>query len=827
MPKSKNNPHQSSFFRREIPQMPDGYYSSGPNPNLRRFVEEHAKPYDPATDDYHVPPFDKPITTTKATAIYNMHTYWSKKPHDAIREYIKHYTNPGDLVLDPFCGSGGTALAAMIDGRAAIAIDLSPAATFITRYYTDPIDEYEADLALAAVLEKIKPIRNNLYHTICPKCNGKAEIKYAVHSEVFQCLKCLESSPLSSWKPGRIRRFRGKDVPILLCPNCDEEINTQTFPRKGSKLVEVCLECQEGCKPKLSYRNLDNGTLSETDANSYKRNAGRELPNDYFDKKHYFRRIIEPRLEKNIAKAGAIGGPSSLYTPRNITSLLALRDGIDTISAREPVKAFLRGVLNSISLISSRMCDADNTQISKGTYYIPHIYKELNVFQSFERRYKVGLIGKLEIAESIENPQCLISTQDSEDIKVFPENSIDYIFTDPPYGGTIQYAALNAVWEYILGFEPGWQKNEVVVSEHRNITQQDWQNKLKAIMAECYKLLKPGRWATICFHGSEVLWADFQDLMAEVGFLTDRTDNVLSIEASQKSYNQQTAEKVYKKDLVINYRKPRTDEFTISTILTSNEDTATFTEKVRLILVGALDTHPGSTSDRLYDELVSRMVRRGEFERHNFDELLRSVAEEVNDRWYLLETAGLVDETESKKETAAAKRLEGYMQKFLSEQRDAMGVHYSDLFEQYLPIKDKPRRLLQDWLPEFFYKTPDGTWRPPTNEEERQQKAALRSSGALRRIKRFANALIDGVPPADRDKPENAVTLADWIRQCRRAGLFELGRALYEKGGLRFEELNEEMRLLVEEDYQISVGRSEKQVTKRKAKGQQLSLMEE
>ena len=78
--------------------MTEGYYASGPNPNLRRFVEEHATPYDPETDDYNLPPFDQPITTTKATAIYNMHTYWSKKPHTAITQYIKHYTKPGDLI---------------------------------------------------------------------------------------------------------------------------------------------------------------------------------------------------------------------------------------------------------------------------------------------------------------------------------------------------------------------------------------------------------------------------------------------------------------------------------------------------------------------------------------------------------------------------------------------------------------------------------------------------------------------------------------------------------------------------------------------------------
>jgi hypothetical protein len=193
------------------------------------------------------------------------------------------------------------------------------------------------------------------------------------------------------------------------------------------------------------------------------------------------------------------------------------------------------------------------------------------------------------------------------------------------------------------------------------------------------------------------------------------------------------------------------------------------------------------------------------------------VAEEVNGRWYLLATAGQVDEAESAKEAAAARKLEEYMLKgekhlppssFLpSPFSREDGVHYSDLFEQYLPIKDKPRRLLQDWLPEFFYKTADGAWRPPANEEERQQKAALRSSGALRRIKRFANALLDGVPPAERDKPESPATLADWVRQCRRAGLYEIGRALYEKSGVRFDGLDEVSLLELEEDYQVCARR--------------------
>jgi hypothetical protein len=276
---------------------------------------------------------------------------------------------------------------------------------------------------------------------------------------------------------------------------------------------------------------------------------------------------------------------------------------------------------------------------------------------------------------------------------------------------------------------------------------------------------------------------------------------------------------------VINFRKPRPGEIAELLILSGEEDTVSFTQKAQAILTLALEAHPGQTSDRLYDELVSRMVRKGTFERHNFDELLRSVAEEANGRWYLLATAGQVDEAEGKKESTAAARLETFMRAALQAPGGAEGVHYSDLFEQYLPIADKPRRRLHDWLPEFFFKTSEGTWRLPKDEEERQQKIGLRSSGALRQIKRFANALSEGLPPGEHDKPANPATLTDWIYQCRRSGLYDLGRILYEKGGLRFDGLGEELQLQVEEDYQLCVKRGAKKAEGKKKKGlRQLSL---
>ena len=241
--------------------MPEGYYSSGPNPNLRRFVEEHATPYDPETDKYKVKPFDQPITTTKATAIYNMHTYWSKKPHDAIRQYIRHYTKPGDLVLDPFCGSGGTALAALMEGRAAIAIDLSPAATFITKNYCTPVDPNELQAAFEELKRKVEPEMRWLYETRCDRCDGRATTTYTVYSYVFQCPRCLEKVPLFDCVETEGTTAAGKPKKINACPYCYERGITEEISTRSQRFdpvpVLVGYLCDEGCKPQRAERRYN------------------------------------------------------------------------------------------------------------------------------------------------------------------------------------------------------------------------------------------------------------------------------------------------------------------------------------------------------------------------------------------------------------------------------------------------------------------------------------------------------------------------------------------------------------------------------------------
>ena len=145
------------------------YYTACPNPFLEDFVNQYGRPYDP-TEGYKREPFAADVSEGKNDPIYNAHSYHTKVPHKAIMRYILHYTEPGDLVFDGFCGTGMTGVAAQMCGdkatveslgyevkrngtildeegnpfsklgaRKAILNDLSPAATFIA-YILLPIE---------------------------------------------------------------------------------------------------------------------------------------------------------------------------------------------------------------------------------------------------------------------------------------------------------------------------------------------------------------------------------------------------------------------------------------------------------------------------------------------------------------------------------------------------------------------------------------------------------------------------------------------------------------------------------------------------------------
>lgn len=804
--------------KRPVPQMPEGYYSGDkPNPHLWEFVEKNMTPYDPEHDDYQVEPFNEAITTTKATAIYNMHTYWSKKPHDAIRQYIRHYTKPGDIVLDPFCGSGGTALAALMEGRKAIAIDRSPAATFITKNYCTPVDVAELQAAFEELKKKVKPEIDWLYETKCDRCGGKATTAYTVYSQRFRCPRCLETIALFDCPEVEGRTLKGMPKKIRVCPHCQKGGHQEQIKSTGEHLgavpVLVSYICENGCKPVRDERRHDDADpkkreyFERYDLGKIREIEGKEIPHWY--PKNRMMNAPEDRECWGVKwRAGTSNFRTvdELFTKRNLWALAAIKNCIIQLNEDRNLKDSLLFSLQGILLINSRMCRAETTQTQNGTYYIPSIFKELVSIKSVST--KVRTISDAQAELNLNSTDFFISTETAQALKL-SANSVDYIFTDPPYAGNIQYGELNFIWEAWLGFDTHWHDEEIIINEIRGKNETDWANDMRRAMSECFRVLKPGRTISLCYHDTdEGTWSLIQDIMAEAGFVPEKSDFALFIDTGQKSYNQLTADKVNKRDLVINFRKPKPGE-TGGPIITELDDFGSFQDKVVIIITDFLAAHPGSTKDHVYDEVVSRMVRKGQMMSQQFDALLNDVSEPIQlegermARWYLKEQASAQEEAETRKEDEAAAIISRRISELLAKNPEAEGIHYSDIFEHYIyAVQDKPRRALAEWLPDYYYKNLDGTWRLPADEDEAHLKQEGRAAGLSRSIKRYLSYLEQNIPVPEKERPSDA-TLADWIRHAKRSGQYNEGKLLYEKGGLRLDRLSEEGQVNVDEDYMV------------------------
>lgn len=826
-----NRPGLKKTEKHEITKMPEGYYSGDkPNPNLKKFVESHLRehPYNPLKDDYNVPPFDKPIETSKATAIYNIHTYWSKKPHDAVQQYIRHYTKPGDIVLDPFCGSGGTALAALMDGRTTIAIDRSPAATFITKNYCTAPDTRQLTIAFEELKNKVKSEMDWLYETRCDRCGGKAKIAYTVYSQIFQCPRCMTKVPLFDCVEIEGETAAGKPKKIAVCPHCyqnghEEEISVRS-KRYGSIPVSVCYICENGCKPIRDNRvhNDKNPKKREFfekyDLAKIKEIDSAQIP--YWYPKNSMMNVNDPKEGWGLLWRpyhGEIRSVNDFFTKRNLRAISLYLSTIESMECSSDIKDILKsaltGVLYGLSKMNRYRPDVSfPLNNSANTLYVPSIGTEEEPFHHIENKFKKIVNGINEIQRESQYPyrNILISTEDARHLKEIPNNSIDYVFTDPPYGYRIQYGEMNFIWESWLKLNSTWHNDEIIINETRHLSQFDWANNLKLSLLEIFRVLKPGHWLSLCFHDSDTqIWQLLQDITLEVGFIPSTG---FAIDTDYHTHKQHVSVDITKRDLVINFRKPRMGEISSALTITGDEDATTFSHKVTTIIRDYLTIHPGITKDRIYDDVVSRMVRAGQMEAYNFEELLRRVAEPVTPegitgngfRWYLKETElNAIDTAETNKEDAAAEIVSTFITTFLQKNPEQEGVHYSDIFEHFIyAVKDKPRRPLAEWLLDYFYKTGEGTYRLPSTDAERQVKKEGRAKGIARKIKHYIVHLEQNIPLPANIRPNDA-TIAEWIHHCRRAGMYEQGKILYEKGGIRLDALSDEQQSSVEEDYDV------------------------
>ena len=188
-----------------------------------------------------------------------------------------------------------------------------------------------------------------------------------------------------------------------------------------------------------------------------------------------------------------------------------------------------------------------------GTLYIPSLIKDINICKSLSEYANKTSKAKTLLAQF---PQSgIVSTQSATDLHNIPNNSCDYIFTDPPFGSNLMYSELNFIWEAWLRVFTN-SSSEAIVNHTQGKQLLEYQNLMTKSFTEFYRILKPNRWMTVEFHNSKnSVWNSIQTALQRSGFVVA---DVRTIDKKQVSFNQgKGASQAIKQDLVISCYKPK------------------------------------------------------------------------------------------------------------------------------------------------------------------------------------------------------------------------------------------------------------------------------
>ena len=208
-------------------------------------------------------PIDHAVVALPHTPVYKMHRYFARRPWSVFHELIKHYSNPGSIVLDPFCGGGVTVAEGLSLGRKVVGVDFNPLATFVTVAEVVDINLEQLREAFGNMGADLKEKVESLYVTTCPKCKHKVPADWFEWSNLVECTRCKKAVQLSkAARVGKGEKIAGVSAGEFRCyhKGCGAEFRPAQCSRLGEVLVAVHCRCSQ-CGETSEFEPADSDSV--------------------------------------------------------------------------------------------------------------------------------------------------------------------------------------------------------------------------------------------------------------------------------------------------------------------------------------------------------------------------------------------------------------------------------------------------------------------------------------------------------------------------------------------------------------------------------------
>lgn len=492
------------------------------------------------------------LRVPRTDRIYNCHAYLTKVPVAAIRPFIDAFTEPDERIADFFAGSGMTGIAAAMAGRRAVLSDISALGRHIARGYLAEVPPDRFRAAARRVVQEARSAIGDLYTTRRVTDGNTVEMSRTVWSFTYRCPRC--TAPMVYY---RHLRDKGRKKPEK-CESCGGPFVRRSWPNALKDVpVQVAVWGQDGRLAEQEVQDVDLESIQKAGEDP-RLSEVPSLP-------------IEPEREmyrrSALAKYG-LTETSRFFSPRNAIALLELWRAIsaeDDDAVRQKLRFAFTAILPRASRRyqwgPKRPLNAQNQ-----TYYIAPVYYEWNIFELFERKVKAAIRSDDEIFRAAPifarglSRRVDYRLQSADRVEHLADESVDYVFIDPPFGSNIFYSDMNLFQEAWLGEVTDPAREAVVhtTGGRRQEATEQYERLLRRTFCEAYRVLVPGRYLSVVFGNSKgTMWSLVLRAMRAAGFEAVPV-HVAILDKGQRSVKglNSGSERVVTVDLVLTVRKP-------------------------------------------------------------------------------------------------------------------------------------------------------------------------------------------------------------------------------------------------------------------------------